>query len=328
MQPQQSGRFLLTGSSSIGVQAKDADSLAGRACFVTLLPLSQAEIRSRPCSALLEYLFSKESGKPDFAAAEPCHFGEMIHAGGYPRLLSRSNQRQRSSWLRNYVQALQQHDIPALANLRGPSRVVDVLRLLAASATGDLNFQRSAERLQMSPITFKKVVQVLAGLNIICLLERYIPAEDIFIGKRPQVQFTDSGLLATLLKVSAPPPGERLLSGQVSGALFETFVFAEIAKHCNCADLGHQIGCWKDADSQKEVDLVIGLEGQVVGVEIKSASVAQTKFLDNLKSLAERSPAMTRGVVIYSGDMFLSTVHTSHHRQIPLQFIPASWLWG
>ena len=325
-QPKVPGQFLLTGSASIRALAGEADSLAGRACFLTLLPLSQAEICGRPAGLLLEYLFSQQHERPDFVGS-PRQLGQAIHVGGYPRLLECKNRRQRAAWLRNYFQALQRRDIPALANLRG-SRVVDVLHLLAACATGVLNVQRCGQRLQMHSATLNKVVNVLEDLKVISLLPRYNPGENTFMHKRQQIQFTDSGLLATILKVSEPAAEALLTGGRTTGALFETFVFGEIAKQCNCADRGHEIGFWKDAKSRREVDLVLALEGRIVGIQITSASIANERFLAGLKLLAERAPAMQRGVVIYSGDSFLSTTYKSRYGRVIMQFVPASWLWA
>ena len=325
--PNEPGRFLLTGSSSIATQARDADSLAGRACFLTLLPLSQAEILGRPAGLLVDYLFSDRTDRPDFSQPD-VQLGSVIHIGGYPRLLACRTRRQRYAWLRNYIRALQMHDIPALASLRSGGRIADVLGLLAASATGNLNIQKSAESLQMSQATLNKVISVLEDLKIIAQLSRYIPGENIFMRKRPQVQFTDSGLLATILKIAEPEPGRLLASGKITGALFETFVFSEIVKHCNSADIGHEIGFWRDPGTGREVDLAIGLEGRMVGIEVKSASIARKDFLDGLKSLADRAAAMQRAVVIYSGDSFLHTEYKSRHGRVPMQFIPAGWLWA
>ena len=327
-QPQKPGRFLLAGSSAIAAMAPEADSLAGRACFLTLLPLSQAEIHNRPAGALLDYLFSSQHDSPAFAPPDRRPASAAIHLGGYPRLLECQSPRSRAAWLRNYCQSLQRRDIPVLASLRSGSRVVDVLNLLAASATGDLNIKSAAERLHVHPATLNKAVNVLEDMKIISLLHRYIPAENVFVRKRPQIQFTDSGLLAAILKTAQPAAGTLLASDRITGALFETFVFSEIAKHCNCADIGHEIGFWKDARSEKQVDLVVALENQIVGIEIKSASLARGKFLGGLKSLADCAPAMKRGVVIYSGDGFLSTTYESRHGPVPLQFVPAGWLWA
>ena len=107
--------------------------------------------------------------------------------------------------------------------------------------------------------------------------------------------------------------------------LFETFIYSEIAKQCHICDAGHRLAYW--ADQKHEVDLVIGLAGGIVGVEIKSSSRIPTDAFAGLKRLADLAGNMQRGVVVYAGDKLVTFSYRTASRKVPMQAIPAAWLW-
>ena len=319
------GQFLITGSSSLSALQKEGDSLAGRACFLTLLPLCQAEIQAGSGDFFLDYLFGDRQDAPELLIREG-DLNQAVAWGGYPRLLRCGSSRQRAGWLRNYCLAMARRDIPALAQLRTKVALRNVLRSLASSATGNFNVQEHGRRLGINHATAGKIIGILQELNIVSLLGRYSPGEGIFSHRHRQMHFSDSGMLAAILGLSELVTGRHLRSDRLAGALFETFVFSEIAKLGNAADAGHSIGYWSDQSA--EVDFVLQLEGRIVGVEAKSASMMRPDFFRGLRRLARQADNMHRGIVVYSGSRFFSDVFKTGHGEVIMQAIPVSWLWG
>ena len=110
------GRFLLTGSANLLALPRAAESLAGRMEVVTLLPLSQAELRERRPRFLADVFAGKA---PSSVAAVP--MAELLRAvlgGGYPAMLARPSGVRRRAWAREYLRAVVERDAREAADLQ------------------------------------------------------------------------------------------------------------------------------------------------------------------------------------------------------------------
>ena len=88
------GRFLLTGSANILALLQVSGSLAGRMEIVSLLPLSQAEIRRRK-PTFLKSAFEGKLGKPaEIMIGED--LVQTVLIGGYPEILRRRDPKRAS----------------------------------------------------------------------------------------------------------------------------------------------------------------------------------------------------------------------------------------
>ena len=124
-----------------------------------------------------------------------------------------------------------------------------------------------------------------------------------FVGKRliksPKLYFLDTGLLCYLLQMHTP--GE-LVHRAERGAVFESFVVAELVK--NFAHRGEQprLAFWRDSTG-REVDVIVDRGMELIPVEAKSAQTVASDFFDSLlywRKLAgnEEGPS----ALVYGGD--------------------------
>ena len=193
------GRYLLTGSSTIRARRGSGDSLAGRACLLTLWPLSQAEIRKARPHFFLDYVFGDRTD--DHAGkGRQADLGALVMTGGYPRLRRLKSARQRAAWLRHYCASIAERDIPEIEKLRSKVRVIDILRDLATSCAGMLSIDRHSRKLGMAHATATRIVGTFEDLHIISQLGNYRPATGLVsLTKRRKLYFNDSGMLAAVL---------------------------------------------------------------------------------------------------------------------------------
>jgi hypothetical protein len=102
--------------------------------------------------------------------------------------------------------------------------------------------------------------------------------------KAPKLHFIDSGLACHLLGIRTP---EQLRLHPLRGALFESWVVAEVAKarlHSGRPlDLYHM-----REDRGAEIDLVAESGQTVYGVEVKSGATLAEDFLPQLRAFADR----------------------------------------
>jgi len=294
----QPGRFLLTGSANILVLPKVAESLAGRMEIITLLPLSQSEIRKTHSNFLAE-AFARRIPQPTDVPARD-ELVNIVLQGGYPEMLTRSDSSRRRVWARNYVQAIVTRDVRDIAEIHKVDLMPKLLKALAHCAGQLSNYNALAGELGIDSKTAQRYANILEQLFLITRLEPWHRNKLSRLVKSPKIHFLDSGLLASLLNITA----QQIIADRTSfGPLLETFVFSEILKHVSWQDTTYHLSHYRDKE-QREVDLVIEDEyNRVVGLEIKAAAtVTKRDFsgLEQLQSVAGQDFQM--GIVLYDGD--------------------------
>lgn len=120
--------------------------------------------------------------------------------------------------------------------------------------------------------------------------------------KRPKLHFLDSGLLCYLLGITQP---EQLVAHPLRGAIFESWVVAEVLKARVHRGLPPRLTFFRDRKGA-EVDLVVEEGGELIAVETKSGQTVADDFFRGLRSFASalagpRRPRI-RSVVVFGGD--------------------------
>src|SRR5690606_3516849 len=137
------GRFILTGSANVLLLPQLADSLAGRIEIIQLRPLAQSEIAGQN-PTFMQQLFAGDFRQNNSSAAKQhClvslgeSLAELICMGGYPAAITRTSERRRSIWYRDYISTIVQRDIQDIARIRNLDILPKLLNL-AASQTAHL----------------------------------------------------------------------------------------------------------------------------------------------------------------------------------------------
>jgi predicted AAA+ superfamily ATPase len=311
------GRFLLTGSANLLTVPRVSESLAGRMEIVSLLPLSQAEIRD--CKPkFLESAFQGKLVKPG-----PGLIGEAlveaVLTGGYPEMLRREVPQRRRAWARDYIRAIVQRDVRDIAEIEKLDQMPRLLQVLAQHSGQLVNFSQVGGQIGFDDKTTRKYIAILEQLFLVCRLEPWYRNQLKRMVKTPKLHFLDSGLLATLLGATA----ERVQKDRgIFGGLLETFVFAEILKQTSWMESAAALYHYRDKD-QNEVDIVAeDGAGALVGIEVKASATVNTGDFKGLRKLAEACGGEFKlGVVLYDGD---KAVPFGDH----LYAAPMSCLWG
>ncbi|MGH2852293.1 MAG: ATP-binding protein [Solirubrobacteraceae bacterium] len=313
------GQFLLTGSVDLLTARVVADALPGRVEYVNLWPLARAEIegsRRSVIDALLAGAPPQVSGAPKGRGAS----AEIVVTGGFPGALTRTP-RQRARYLRSYVQTILARDLPEIGGIRtDPSKLEQLLRLLAARTSGLVNYAALSRELALDDKTVKAYTELLTQLFLLHRLRPWSANLGARQVKTPKLVLSDTGLTAALIGVDADrysAPDQ----GPLAGALFETFVVMEVVKQATWSTTAVELFFYRDTE-KREVDLVIeSAAGDVTAIEAKSAAVATASDARGLRLLRDKLGERFRtGIVVYSGE------HT-----LPLDdriwAVPVSGLW-
>ena len=102
------GRFLLTGSANLLLMRKVSESLAGRAGYLTLRPMTIREQQGLGCGGIWDELLSTSvEGWQELVTAQPRHpvdWRSSVRRGGFPvPALNLESDRERFIWFDSYI---------------------------------------------------------------------------------------------------------------------------------------------------------------------------------------------------------------------------------
>ncbi len=311
------GRFLLTGSANLMSLPTVADSLAGRMETLSLLPLSQSEIRSRSAN-WIDSAFAGRILKADQPALGSDLIDRVLR-GGYPEAISRPTAKRRVAWARQYIDALIQRDVRDVAGVDKLDQLPRFLRALAQTAGQMCNSTQLGGQVGLDGKTVSRYVGVFEQMYLLKRIDVWARNRLNRVIKTPKLQFLDSGLLAALLDLTAE---EAQQDRTRFGNVLETFVFGELLKHTTTAAGDYRLMYYRDAD-KIEVDVVIeNGAGQLVGVEVKAAATVKESDLRGLKKLAGLAVRQFKmGVLLYDGTETMPLADG-------IWAAPLSTLWG
>ncbi len=293
------GRFLITGSVDLFKGTISPDSLAGRVETVELLPLSQAEIGALKPPTFIEQAFAGEF--PALATLQPtADLIERVLSGGYPEVLRRELPARRQTWLRDYAQALAEHDIADIAMVGKPDAIARLAEHLALGAGDLLNMSKLGSRLGVDAKTIDRWLVLMEHMFLVRRIRAWHSSGLKRLVKTPKLAFLDSGLLAALRRVAA---ADVQRNRQRLGSLLECFVHGELAKAVALTDDTITISHYRDKD-RVEVDLVLERSpGSIVGIEVKAAATVRPEDFRGLKRLQDIAGERFRcGIVLHDGD--------------------------
>lgn len=116
------GRFLITGSANLLLMRQVAESLAGRATYLTLWPMTRREQRGLGrCGIWDKLLATRDEHWRSLLAAqsgEPDDWRALARRGGFPTpSLSMATSEERAVWFDGYVRAYLERDLQDLASI-------------------------------------------------------------------------------------------------------------------------------------------------------------------------------------------------------------------
>jgi predicted AAA+ superfamily ATPase len=310
------GRFLLTGSANVMTLPRLSESVAGRMEIIPLYPFSAGELEG--CiEGFLPKLFANTIGQSKLRPARD-DIAARIARGGYPEANHRESDDRREAWFASYISTILQRDVRDLARVEALHALPNLLKLLAARASGLLNL---ADVGRDSGLPHSTLNRYLALLETVFLVHR-LPAWSRNLGQRlvkaPKLHLVDSGLACHTLGADA----RRLSEDRpLLGRLLESYVVGELRKQVSWADPQTRIYHSRTA-AGSEVDVVLEKpNGTVAAIEVKaSASVSASDF-SGLKSLRDQlGQQFCAGVTLYLGEQIVPFGEK-------LWLVPVSALW-
>ena len=236
------GQFLLTGSQKFTLMKNVSESLAGRADIAELETLSFAEIR----------------------AARPAITVETaIVRGGFPELHANPDIDQ-VAFYNSYLATYLERDVRSLANVGSLRDFERFLRACALRSANLLNKADLARDVGIAPSTANHWLSTLEASGQVVLLEPWFSNRTKSIVKSPKLYLADTGLLCALLNIRSE---DALHQSPAAGAIWETFIFAQLRSRERRAGRLGSLFFWRDRT--REVDFVVDVGGRLDLFEAK-----------------------------------------------------------
>ena len=290
------GQYVLTGSQNLLLAQGVTESLAGRAAFLKLLPLSCREAAGRPGR---KFIWERRGGGALDLSYEA--FWRSVARGGYPELVA-DPRRDATPWHAAYVQTYLERDVRLLRNIGDLTQFQAFLRALAARSAQLLNMANLARDLGLAPNTVKTWLSVLEATHQVFIVRPWFVNRGKRLVKTPKVYLADTGTLCYLTGLRDP---EHARNGPMAGAIMETAVLTEIMRGLTHRGEEPQVYFWRTT-AGAEVDFVIEVNGRVVPIEVKVSSTPKPAMARGIaafqKDYADRA---AKGYVIHPGDMHL-----------------------
>lgn len=239
-------KILATGSSAFDLLNKFGEPLTGRSFSFYLYPFSQEELM--------------EVENPIIAKQ---NLDERLIFGMYPELSEYQTLQAKKSYLINLINTYLLKDILAIDGLRGTSKIMDLLKLLAYQIGNEVSPHELGKQLGMSKNTIDKYLDLLQRVFIIFEVKAFSKNLRKEVSKNRKWYFIDNGVRNGIIS-EFTDVGIRKDTGQ----LWENFTISERLKLHNNKQSGTKLHFWRTYD-QQEIDLVEETEGQLNAFEIK-----------------------------------------------------------
>jgi len=304
-QQKRPGMYWLTGSQKFALMRGLTESLAGRVGLLDLLGLSQAERMgrgqaSKPFvpSAVVDVTtpnhVSAEVGAAKISRQATLQsVYEQIWLGSFPHLNQMGSQA-RDAFYRSYVQTYIERDVQDVLRVTDHIAFNRFLGIVAAHTGQLLNYAGLARDLGVDNKTVKSWLSVLETSGLVYLLQPYFSNINKRIVKAPKLYFLDTGLAAYLTRW---PDSESLQSGNLSGAIFETWVVSEILKSYWHNGKEAPLYFYRDTDG-REIDLLVESGDTLYPIEIKRTATPTRHALKQFHVIDTLGKRQGHGAVV------------------------------
>lgn len=289
-QRKETGRFIITGSSSPDLLTQISESLAGRIATLELGTLKANEFFSTPLSPfydLFESKITRQTVQTLFEHKQPLQNHQLNQhwlQGGYPEPILAKDKKFYNQWMADYRISYVNRDIGKLfpkLNKVAYQRFLSILSKLSGTI---INKSQLARDIEIDEKTVREYLTIAEGTFLWRMLYSYENNIKKSIIKMPKGYLRDSGLLNYLLRINDL---NELYENPNIGNLFEAFVIEEIIKGLNAKGIVNWQAYYYRTRNGAEIDLILEGFFGIVPIEIKYGSMVSMRQLATLKTFVK-----------------------------------------
>lgn len=289
------GRFLLTGSANLLLMRRVSESLAGRASYLTLWPMTRREQQGRGrCGIWEELLVTPGDEWRDLLAAQPDEAEDwraLALRGGFPTpAVHLTTSRERAIWFDGYVRTYLERDLQDLSAI---TALPDFRRLMQAACLrlGQLVNQTELGRdVALPQPTVRRYLNLLETSYLLVRLPAYAVNRTKRLIKSPKLYVGDTGI-ALHLAGKVEPDGHHL----------ENLVLKDLLAWRDARLDRAEIHYWRTTIGE-EVDFIVETNGRLLPIEVKATTRPRLAHAKHLLSFrGEYGNKTQRALLLHAG---------------------------
>lgn len=289
------GHFLLTGSANLLLMRQVSETLAGRASYLTLWPMTRREQRGEGRAGRWdELLATRDEDWLDLLAAGDAESEEwraLARRGGFPTpALELNSARERAIWFDGYVRTYLERDLQGLAAISG---LPDFRRLMRAACLrlGQLVNQTELGRdVSLPQATVHRWLNLLEISYLLVRLPAYAVNRTKRLIKAQKLYWGDTGVALHMAGDAEP-----------GGAVLENLVLGDLLAWRDARLERAELAYWRTA-SGEEVDFVVEAAGRLLPIEVKAGTRPRLADATHLRSFRAEYGKMARaGLLLHTG---------------------------
>lgn len=291
----QPGQFLLTGSANLLLMRRVFESLAGRASYLTLWPMTRREQQGLGRCGLWEELLAARDGDwLDLMAAQsdaPEDWRALAYRGGFPTpAVHLQTSEERAVWFDGYVRTYLERDLQELSSI---AALPDFRRLMRAACLrlGQLVNQTEMGRdVALPQPTVHRYLNLLETSYLLVRLPAYAVNRTKRLIKSPKLYWGDTGVALHLAQGAEP-----------GGAHLENLVLHDLLAWRDARLDRAEVLYWRTAIGE-EVDFVIETGGRLLPIEVKATDRPRLGDATHLRTFRAEYGAKARaGLLLHTG---------------------------
>ena len=306
-------RFILSGSANLYLMEKVTESLAGRAAYIDLLPMTWGEVTGAPTINNFTALWQDDM-QVRAVPTPDSDLMDILLRGFMPPVIALSSPQAVLTWMDGYIKTYLERDLRDLSKVES---LIDYRRLMQSLAlrTGNiLNQADVAKDCGLSHATAHRYIKLLEVSNIVSRVPAYYASRSKRLVKSPKLFFLDPAISIFL---SGYTDCDSLKKSRELGSYFETLVYLHLRSLCELMTSRANIYYWRTS-TRREVDFVLEQGRRVLPVEVKLTGRPMMADIENRLAFLEEHPHATHGVLVHGGHE-LFRLHT--------KVIAIPWWW-
>jgi len=315
-------KVIISGSSSLEILDKTAETLAGRVQILRIYPFSMSEaslykgidgfecadslykaifsgaLRQKTLSELVNDFKPKSRGKMRL-------IDDLLTRSLFPPTFSMIDESAIPRWLIDYIDTYIERDmrtVKDIGNIEAYRRVVAQLSLRLGNL---LEYSSLGNDAGINQITAKKYVTIWQESLIGFLLSPFFLNISTRIKKSRKLYFFDNALVWAL---SGFKDRQIIEASGGSGHYFENLLITDFIKRGVNMEMPPSFYFWQKSLAA-EIDLVISARGMAIPVEIKLSPVWDKKYLHAIDMFKQKHKGkgldIPFSLIIYRGDFFV-----------------------
>lgn len=307
-------RFILSGSANLLLMERVTESLAGRAIYLELPPLTWGEMQGVPHGQNFLSLWDPQF-EPGEILLPPVDYLPHLLRGFMPPVWELDRPEDVLLWQEGYVRTYLERDLRELSQIDSLVDFRRLMQVLAIRTGAVLNQADAARDAGLSPATAHRYIRLLEVSHILHRMPAFAASRNKRVVKSPKVAFTDPALAVFL---AGYHDAGALRGARELGHFFESMAGQLLLARGNALAPRAKVYYWRTVTGH-EVDFVLEHGRRLLAVEVKLGTEPKPADIRNLLLFLEQHPDAVRGVLVHAGHR----LHWLHSRVLA---VPWWWL--